>query len=120
VNDLAKIRQALADAHITALENDAVMLGDEGRMVWLAGLGDQIALRLGRNRFRGINDLPRTLSAVKTDDPLLLLAHEPDIFPRVPSRVALTLAGHTSGRPSCLRDTAHAMRTVTSSRSAGT
>ena len=28
---------------------------------------------------------------------MLLLAHEPDIFPRVPSRVALTLSGHTHG-----------------------
>jgi uncharacterized protein len=28
---------------------------------------------------------------------VLLLVHEPDIFPRVPDRVALTLAGHTHG-----------------------
>jgi uncharacterized protein len=28
---------------------------------------------------------------------VLLLAHEPDIFPRVPSRVALTLSGQTHG-----------------------
>ncbi len=27
----------------------------------------------------------------------MLLVHEPDIFPTVPSRVALTLAGHTHG-----------------------
>jgi predicted MPP superfamily phosphohydrolase len=33
----------------------------------------------------------------ETDDPVVLLAHEPDIFPRVPARVALTLAGHTHG-----------------------
>ena len=33
----------------------------------------------------------------KTDDPVILLAHEPDIFPRVPKRIALTLAGHTHG-----------------------
>ena len=29
--------------------------------------------------------------------PVILLAHEPDIFPRVPDRVTLTLAGHTHG-----------------------
>ncbi len=29
--------------------------------------------------------------------PILLLAHEPDIFPEVPERVALTLAGHLHG-----------------------
>jgi len=28
---------------------------------------------------------------------VLLLVHEPDIFPTVPDRVALTLAGHTHG-----------------------
>ena len=28
---------------------------------------------------------------------MLLLAHEPDIFPEVPDRVALTLSGHTHG-----------------------
>ena len=29
--------------------------------------------------------------------PILLLAHEPDIFPTVPARIALTLSGHTHG-----------------------
>jgi predicted MPP superfamily phosphohydrolase len=28
---------------------------------------------------------------------VILLAHEPDVFPRVPERVALTLSGHTHG-----------------------
>ncbi len=96
-HDLAGVRRALADAHIPVLENKAVMLGGEGRRLWLAGLGDQIAFRLGPHRFRGVDDLPATLSEVKTDDPVLLLVHEPDIFPSVPSRVALTLAGHTHG-----------------------
>ncbi|MDB5997077.1 MAG: ykuE, partial [Pseudomonas sp.] len=31
------------------------------------------------------------------DAPVLLLAHEPDIFPKVPDRVSLTLCGHTHG-----------------------
>jgi predicted MPP superfamily phosphohydrolase len=37
------------------------------------------------------------LAKVTTDDPVILLVHEPDIFPVVPDRVALTLAGHTHG-----------------------
>jgi hypothetical protein len=53
--------------------------------------------RLGYGRFRGVDDLPRTLAQVGTDDPVVLLAHEPDIFPNVPARVALTLSGHTHG-----------------------
>ena len=96
-NDIAQIRSALAEARIPVLENDAVRLGAEGRRFWLAGIGDQLAHRLGRGRFRGVDDLPRTLAQVATDDPVLLLAHEPDIFTRVPARIALTLAGHTHG-----------------------
>ena len=96
-NNVAKIRQALADVRIPVLENLAVMLGAKGQRFWLAGLGDQLAYRLGPHRFRGVDDLPGTLAQVGTEDPVLLLAHEPDIFPRVPARVALTLSGHTHG-----------------------
>lgn len=96
-NDVADIRQALADVRIPVLENLAVQLGPKGERFWLAGLGDQLAHRLGHRRFRGIDDLPGTLAQVRTDDPVLLLAHEPDIFTRVPARVALTLSGHTHG-----------------------
>ena len=34
---------------------------------------------------------------VPDDAPVLLLSHDPDPFPGVPERVALTLAGHTHG-----------------------
>jgi uncharacterized protein len=95
--DLPGVRRALADARIPLLENDAVMLGADQQRFWLAGIGDQLAHRLGHRRFRGVDDLPRTLAQVGTDDPVLLLVHEPDIFPRVPGRIALTLAGHTHG-----------------------
>src|ERR1700728_1686714 len=95
--DLARVRGALADVRITLLENNAVMLGANGRQFWLAGLGDQLAHRLGHGRYRGVDDLPGTLAQIRTDHPVLLLAHEPDIFPQVPARVALTLCGHTHG-----------------------
>ncbi len=96
-NGVAGIRQAFADVRIPVLENLAVMLGDKGKRFWLAGLGDQLAHPLGHRRFRGVDDMPGTLAQVRTEDPILLLAHEPDIFPRVPARVALTLSGHTHG-----------------------
>ena len=96
-HDLKGVRAALAGVKIPVLENDAVLLGPAGQRFWLAGLGDQLAIRLGHGRFRGVDDLPLTLSRIKTDDPVLLMVHEPDIFPRVPERVALTLAGHTHG-----------------------
>ncbi len=95
--DVAGVRRALDRVHIPVLENDAVLLGAPGRRFWLAGLGDQLAHILGAGSFRGVDDLPGTLAKVDTDDPVVLLVHEPDIFPKVPKRVALTLAGHTHG-----------------------
>jgi hypothetical protein len=94
---LEGVRRALAAAQIPILENDAVLLGAEGRRFWLAGIGDQLAIQLGHGHYRGVDDLPLTLSRIKTDDPVLLMVHEPDIFPHVPERVALTFAGHTHG-----------------------
>ena len=96
-HDLAGVRGALADVRIPVLENDAVLIGPAGRQFWLAGIGDQLAHILGHGEFRGVDDLPGTLARIQTDDPVVLLVHEPDIFPKVPARVALTLAGHTHG-----------------------
>jgi predicted MPP superfamily phosphohydrolase len=93
-------RLALEDAGIPVLENDAVRIENAGSPFWIAGLGDQLAFRIRRNghtRFRGVDDLPGTLASVTDSAPVVLLAHEPDIFPQVPGRVALTLSGHTHG-----------------------
>jgi len=95
--DVGGVRRALARVRIPLLENDAALIDDDGRRFWLAGLGDQLAYWLGPNRFRGVDDLPGTLARVTTDDPVILLVHEPDVFTRIPPRVALTLAGHTHG-----------------------
>jgi uncharacterized protein len=95
-------RRMLERHGIPVYENDAVRLAKDGRPFWLAGLGDQLAFVPGWPRpvfhnFRGVDDLPGTLAKVTDDAPVILLAHEPDIFPRVPERVALTLSGHTHG-----------------------
>jgi len=96
-HDVGNTRQAFADVKIPVLENDALLLGPRGNRFWLAGLGDQLAHILGRRRYRGVDDLPGTLRRVHNEDPVILLVHEPDIFPKVPDRVALTLCGHTHG-----------------------
>jgi predicted MPP superfamily phosphohydrolase len=95
--DLAGVRAALARVGIPVLENQAILLGEPGNRFWLAGLGDQLAHRLGHHQFRGEDDLPRTLAQVDTDDPVILMVHEPDVFTTVPERVSLTIAGHTHG-----------------------
>jgi predicted MPP superfamily phosphohydrolase len=90
-----RARFDLEAAGIPVLENDAVRLEQCGRPFWLLGLGDQLAFR--RRPIAGVDDLPGTLRRISDDAPAILLAHEPDIFPKVPRRVALTLSGHTHG-----------------------
>jgi uncharacterized protein len=94
---LPRIRAALGAAGIPVMENDAVRLIHRGRPFWLLGLGDQIAHIRAPGHFEGVDDLPGTLAKVADDAPVLLLAHEPDIFVEVPERISLTLAGHTHG-----------------------
>jgi len=93
--------RALAEAGIPVYSNRAVRLEKDGYGFWLAGLEDQLALLPGRkwdrSRMQGLDDLDGTLAQVSDDLPVILLAHEPDIFPRVPERVSLTLSGHTHG-----------------------
>ena len=93
------VADLLQGAGINVLQNRALRLGDgrEGGQFWLAGLDDQLALPLGDGRYRGLDDLPGTLAQITDDAPVILLAHEPDIFPQVPASVALTLSGHTHG-----------------------
>ncbi len=79
---------ALADAGIPVLENDAhAVEASQGRL-HVAGLAD---LRFRRP------DVARALAGVPADEPAIVLAHDPDVFPLVPARVALTVSGHTHG-----------------------
>jgi predicted MPP superfamily phosphohydrolase len=79
---------ALRGAGVTLLENAAVRVRARGEVLWLAGLADYTKrqARVGE-----------ALSAVPDGEPVLLLSHNPDVFPYVPERVALTLSGHTHG-----------------------
>lgn len=97
--NVVPVRKALSDAGIAVLENDAKLIEPSGGpKFWLAGLGDQLAIRVGGGRFRGVHDMPKTLGQITDDEtPAILLAHEPDIFPSVPGRFGLTLSGHTHG-----------------------
>jgi predicted MPP superfamily phosphohydrolase len=95
----AGIRRALARAGSSILENDALRLKKDGHAFWVAGLGDQIArvaTSSGRT-WRTRDDLQGTLAQVGDEAPVILLAHEPYVFSRVPDRVSLTLSGHTHG-----------------------
>jgi uncharacterized protein len=87
-----QIRRAFDRAGIHLLENEAIGVKHPGFNFWIAGLGDQLAYRVS-----GADDLEGTLQYLTGDAPSLLLVHEPYIFGEVPSRITLTLAGHTHG-----------------------
>jgi uncharacterized protein len=76
---------ALRDAGITLLDNDAV---EVGRGLWIAGVEDYHLRRAL---------VGRALGPVPEGAPVLLLSHNPDVFPAVPDEVALTISGHTHG-----------------------
>jgi len=82
-----RVTAALNAAGVTVVENRAVRV-DVGDGIWVAGASDV---------WTGHPDLQRALSDVGDADPVLLLTHNPDLFPDVPPRVALTVAGHTHG-----------------------
>lgn len=97
-DDGVMCREALNAAGLPVLENQARLINAPQGRFWIAGLADQLAYyEQSPGRWVPQADLPRTLGAVTSDDPIILLVHEPQIFAQVPSRVALTLAGHTHG-----------------------
>jgi predicted MPP superfamily phosphohydrolase len=83
-NDGPGVRAALERVEISVLENDAVRAGE----AWIAGAAD------ARHRRP---DLERALRDVPAGAPVILISHDPDLFPRVPERVALTVSGHLHG-----------------------
>jgi hypothetical protein len=70
------------------LENDAAMIERDGAAIWIAGIGD---------KWEGKPDIASALAKVNNGAPIIALTHNPDIFPSIPARVALTIAGHTHG-----------------------
>jgi uncharacterized protein len=67
------------------LENEALQVRDG---LWVAGLA------CTRYRFP---DMEAALREVPDDATVLLAVHDPDYFPHVPERFALTVSGHLHG-----------------------
>ena len=81
-----KIKEVLQDSGIVVLENENQKLIYNGRLLLLAGLADYNTRKV---------DIDKALS--ETENNVLLLTHSPDVFPEIPQKVFLTLAGHTHG-----------------------
>ena len=83
-----EVAESLREAGITVLEDEAVHLRPEGLDFWLVGISDW---------WEGKHDIPRALDPVPVGEVVIALTHNPDIFPEIPDRVALTVAAHTHG-----------------------
>jgi uncharacterized protein len=86
--DGERVRRALEAEGIKVLVDDNLRLNYKDRSFWLMGLDDLWT--------RG-NHLRSTFAAIDDNEPIIALSHNPDIFPDMPQRVTLTLAGHTHG-----------------------
>jgi uncharacterized protein len=86
--DGPRVRRALEGVGIRVLDDEVALVERDGQAVWLAGLADAWT---NQTNVRG------TLAQVTDESPVIALTHNPDLFVRIPPRVAITLAGHTHG-----------------------
>jgi uncharacterized protein len=86
--DHDRVKRALEQNGIPVIEESAVRIETPAGPLWIAGISDL---------WTGVHDVHAALGSVKDDAPVILLTHNPDVFPGVPARVSLTLAGHTHG-----------------------
>lgn len=82
------LRQELERNGIKVLENEVTQFNVRNRSLFLVGLSDLWT------RPQRINE---TIETIPQGEPIIALAHNPDIFPRLPQRVPLLLGGHTHG-----------------------
>jgi len=86
--DAPRVARAREAAGIRVLDDAAAETRAGACSFWVAGITDYN---------EGRHDIARAMAQVKDDAPVLAFTHNPDIFPQIPSRVNLTLAGHTHG-----------------------
>ncbi len=84
-----EVARLIRGTHVRLLLDEAVQAihPDTGAALWIAGLEDMATPRPV--------DVARALAQTDGTAPVIVLSHTPDIFPRIPSGPALTLAGHT-------------------------
>jgi predicted MPP superfamily phosphohydrolase len=87
-NNGFRVRHALEANGIKVLDNEVIEIDTGGTSLWLAGLADA---------WTRLQQIDTTIAKVPEGQPLIALTHNPDIFPQVPQRVPLLLAGHTHG-----------------------
>ena len=86
--DGGRVRQALEQNGMKVLENEALSVETRGTSLWIVGFAD-LWTRPQR--------IAETVAQVPQNAPVIAIAHNPDIFPRLPQHVPLLIAGHTHG-----------------------
>jgi hypothetical protein len=86
--DAPRVSAAFESRGIRVLEDECLRIEGEGFDFWLVGIGD--ILEATPNVGSILDGLPEGVAAIA-------LTHNPDLFPEIPDRVAVTLAGHTHG-----------------------
>ncbi|WP_420447486.1 metallophosphoesterase [Candidatus Palauibacter sp.] len=83
-----RVEEALSGVGITVLDNRGQRARVRGNDIWIAGVADF---------WTGHPSVADALDGVRPGEPVIVVTHNPDIFPEVPPRASLTLAGHTHG-----------------------
>jgi len=83
-----RVTRALNNVGVPVLENDVAEVKRDGGSIWIAGLADLWTRK---------PLITTTLGKIPEQATVIALTHNPDIFPEIPARVALVLAGHTHG-----------------------
>jgi hypothetical protein len=86
--DGGRVRAAFEAAGIGVLEDDVRELRRNGTLLALVGFSDL---------WTRPPDVGGTVARVADGLPIIAMTHNPDVFPMVPARVSLLLAGHTHG-----------------------
>ncbi|HET8783798.1 MAG TPA: metallophosphoesterase [Pyrinomonadaceae bacterium] len=82
------VREVLEQNGIKVLDDEVLKVDARGTSFWLVGLAD-LWTRPQR--------IGQTVAQLPENTTVIALTHNPDIFPNVPSRVQLLIAGHTHG-----------------------
>ena len=80
------ITDTLISSGIKVLANSNTKVNINGKYIYIAGVEDKTTRT------------PEIYSALEnTKNPVILLTHSPDVFPKIPSNINLTLSGHVHG-----------------------
>ena len=95
--DPERTLHVLEDSRLQMLVNEGMVIERNGAKLWLAGVGDAGARRIGKWGSMA-PDFDKALQGKPEGSPVVLLCHQPNGFPEARKRgVHLTLSGHTHG-----------------------